>query len=139
MRCHLELLRLNCQIRRRADLRCHRPAYQAVCRWNLPAHCRRPVFPVEYHSDRMERSGLQTDRKKHQPVPGKRQMLLNYHPWMQQLLLFHFLHLVDVLVVDVVVVLLHAVMVSTRAAAQINDKFLFFIIKTLFKYNLLVF
>ena len=50
-------------------------------------HCRRPVFPVEYHSNRMERSGLQTDRKKHQPVPGKRQMLLNYHPWMQQLLL----------------------------------------------------
>ena len=47
--------------------------------------------------------------------------------------------LVDVLVVDVVVVLLHAVMVSTRAAAQINDKFLFFIIKTPFKYNLLVF
>lgn len=87
MRCHLELLRLNCQIRRRADLRCHRPAYQAVCRWNLPVHCRRPVFPAEYHSNRMERSGLQTDRKKHQPVPGKRQMLLNYHPWMQQLLL----------------------------------------------------
>ena len=47
--------------------------------------------------------------------------------------------LVDVLVVDVVVVLLHAVMVSTRAAAQINDKFLFFIIKNPFKYNLLVF
>lgn len=50
-------------------------------------HCRRPVFPAEYHSNRMERSGLQTDRKKHQPVPGKRQMLLNCHPWMQQLLL----------------------------------------------------
>ena len=43
-------------------------------------HCRRPVFSVEYHSNRMERSGLQTDRK-------KRQMLLNYHPWMQKLLL----------------------------------------------------
>ena len=47
--------------------------------------------------------------------------------------------LVDVLVVDVVVVLLHAVMVSTRVAAQINDKFLFFIKKNPFKYNLLVF
>ena len=80
MRCHLELFRLNCQIRRRADLRCHHPAYQEECHWNLPVHCRRPVFSVEYHSNRMERSGLQTDRK-------KRQMLLNYHPWMQQLLL----------------------------------------------------
>ena len=43
------------------------------------------------------------------------------------------------ILVDVLVVLLHAVMVSTRAAAQINDKFLFFIIKIPFKYNLLVF
>ena len=87
MRCHLELFRLNCQIRRRADLRCHHPAYQEECHWNLPVHCRRPVFSVEYHSNRMERSGLQTDRKKRQPVFGKYQMLLNCHPWMQQLLL----------------------------------------------------
>lgn len=87
MRCYPELFCLTRQIRRRADLRCHHPAYQEECHWNLPVHCRRPVFPVEYHSNRMERSGLQTDRKKRQPVPGKRQMLLNYHPWMQQLLL----------------------------------------------------
>lgn len=80
MRYYTELLRLNRQIHCRADLRCHHPAYQEECHWNLPVHCRRPVFSVEYHSNRMERSGLQTDRK-------KRQMLLNYHPWMQQLLL----------------------------------------------------